>query len=137
MKFIIKKGEKEKKRINKQFIAAMLFFVVIAVLVYFIAISLNHISQQNEIVKLNAEAAAYGRQLTSEISANSTACTQNYTFANASAAKLGCGVVVYCYYSSSCQYSGPQSSNIISFLCNAFKPNQVIATGMCFKVSLS
>ena len=98
MKFIIKKEEKEKKRINKQFIAAMLFFVIIAVLVYFIAVSLNHVSQQNDIAKLNAEAAAYGQQLTSEISANSTACTQNYSFANSSNAKIGCGAVIYCYY---------------------------------------
>ncbi|MCL4398867.1 hypothetical protein M1137_03680 [Candidatus Parvarchaeota archaeon] len=137
MKLIIKKEEKEKKKINKQFIAAMAFFIVIAVLVYFIAVSINHVSQQKDIAKLNAEAAAYGQQLTSEISANSTACTQNYSFINSSKAKIGCGSVIYCYYSSSCQYSGPQSSNTVSFLCDVFKPNQVIATGMCFKVSLS
>ncbi len=137
MKLIIKKEEKEKKRINKQFIFAMLFFVIIAVLVYFIAVSLNHVSQQKDIAKLNAEAAAYGQQLTSEIAANSTACMQNYSFANSSKAKIGCGAVIYCYYSSSCQYSGPQSANTVSFLCDAFKPDKVIATGMCFKVSLS
>jgi hypothetical protein len=137
MKLIIKKEEKEKKKINKQFIAAMVFFVVIAVLVYFIAISLNHVSQQNDIARLNAEAAAYGKQLTSEISTNSTVCTQNYTFANSSKVKIGCGAVLYCYYSSACQYKGPQTPNTISFLCNAFKPDQVIATGMCFKVPLS
>lgn len=136
MKLIIKKEEKEKKRINKQFIFAMLFFVIIAVLVYFIAVSLNHVSQQKDIEKLNSEAAAYGQQLTSEIAANSTACTQNYSFANSSKVKIGCGAVLYCYYSSSCQYSGPQSPNTVSFLCDAFKPNKVIATGMCFKVNL-
>jgi hypothetical protein len=136
MKLIIKKEEKEKKKINKQFIAAIAFFIVIAVLVYFIAVSINHVSQQKDIAKLNAEAAAYGQQLTSEISANSTACTQNYSFINSSKAKIGCGSVIYCYYSSSCQYSGPQSSNTVSFLCDVFKPNQVIATGMCFKVNL-
>ena len=134
MKLIIKKEEKEKKRINKQFIVAMLFFVIIAVLVYFIAVSLNHVSQQKDIAKLNAEAAAYGQQLTSEIAANSTVCTQNYSFVNSSKVKIGCGAVIYCYYSSACQYSGPQSPNTVSFLCDAFKPDKVIATGMCFKV---
>ena len=136
MKLIIKTEEKEKKRVNKQLIAAVIFFIVIVALVYFIAVSLNHVSQQKDIEKLNAEAAAYGQQLTSEIAANSTACTQNYSFANSSKVKIGCGAVIYCYYSSACQYSGPQSSNTVSFLCDAFKPNKVIATGMCFKVNL-
>ena len=124
------------KKINKQLIAAILFFAIIVVLVYFISVSLNHISQQKDLAKLNAEAAAYGQKLTSEISANSTVCTQNYTFANASKVKIGCGAVFYCYYSTACQYSGPQSPNTVSFLCDAFKSNNVIATGMCFKVSL-
>ena len=136
MKIVIKKQEKEKKRINTQFIAVMAFFIIIAVLVYFISVSLNHVSQQNEISKLNSEAAAYANQLTSDVSVNSTACTQNYSFANSSKAKVGCGAVFYCYYSSSCQYSGPQSSSYVSFLCDAFKPNHVVATGMCFKVAL-
>ncbi len=137
MKIIIKKKEGERTRLNKQFLAVIALFIIIVALVYFISVSLNHISQQSQISKLNAEAAAYGQQLTSEISANSTACTQNYSFSNSSKAKIGCGAVIYCYYSSSCQYSGPQSANYISFLCDAFKPNHVIATGMCFKVPLS
>ena len=136
MKLIIKTEEKEKKKVNKQLIAAIVFFIVIVALVYFIAVSLNHVSQQKDIAKLNAEAAAYGQQLTSEIAANSTVCTQNYSFANSSKVKIGCGAVIYCYYSSSCQYSGPQSPNTVSFLCDAFKPDKVIATGMCFKVNL-
>ncbi len=138
MKIIFKAKNVEKKRINKQLIAVIASFVVIVALVYFIAVSLNHVSQNHEISKLNAEAAAYARQLTSEVSVNSSACTQNYSsILNKSNPKLGCGVVFYCYYSSSCQYSGPQSNNYVSFLCDAFKPNQVIATGMCFKVALS
>ncbi|MGC8533820.1 MAG: hypothetical protein ACP5MV_04320 [Candidatus Parvarchaeum sp.] len=137
MKIIIKKEEVNRKKINKQFILAIAFFIVIVVLVYFIAVSLNHVSQKQDISKLNAEAAAYGQELTREIASNSSACSQNYSFVNSSKAKLACGSVLYCYYSSSCQYSGPQSQNYVSFLCDAFKPNQVIATGMCFKVQLS
>ncbi len=139
MKIIVRKAEKkvERKRVNTQFIAAIAFFIVIALLVYFIAVSLNHVSQQNQVSKLNAEAAAYGEQLTQEIAANSSACTQNYSFANSSGVKIGCGAVLYCYYSSACQYMGPQSADTVSFLCDALKPNEVVATGMCFKVSLS
>ena len=136
MKLIIKKEEREKKRINKQLLAAAVFFVVIAVLVYFIAVSLNHVSQQKNLAKLDAEAAAYGQELTREVAANSPTCMQNYTFVNSSKVKFGCGAVLYCYYSTACQYSGPQTTNTVSFLCNAFKPNQVLATGMCFKVDL-
>ena len=130
MTIVKKDNPDDSKKINKQFIAAIAFFIVIAVLVYFIAVSINHVSQQKDIEKLNAEAAAYGQQLTSEISVNSTACTQNYSFINSSKAKIGCGAVIYCYYS----VCGPQSSNTVSFLCDALKPNQVIATGMCFDI---
>ncbi len=136
MKLIIKKEEKEKKRVNKQLIAAAIFFIVIAVLVYFIAVSLNHVSQQKNLAKLDAEAAAYGQELTREIAANSSTCMQNYTSVNSSKIKFGCGAVLYCYYSTACQYSGPQSANTVSFMCDAFKPEQVLATGMCFKVDL-
>ena len=138
MKIIIKRRENKERKLNKQLIAAMIFFVVISVLVYFIAVSLNHVSQNNKVAKLNAEAAAYANQLTAEVSANSSACTQNYSLlSNSSNPKIGCGVVFYCYYSSACQYSGPQSANYVSFLCDAFKPSQLIAAGMCFKIALS
>lgn len=124
----------EKRKINGQLIAVAASILAIVVLVYLVSVSLNHILQQNEAAKLNAEAAAYGQQLTSEIAANSSVCTQNYSFNNSGSVKIACGAVVYCYYSSSCQYSGPQSANTVSFLCDAFKPNKLIAAGMCFKV---
>lgn len=128
---------REKEKTNVQFILSIVFFVAIVVLVYFISVSLNSVSAQKNLGRLNAEAALYGQQLTNEIAQNSSLCGQNSSSLNSSALNTACGVTLYCYYSPSCQYIGPQSQNGLSIMCDALRPNRVVATGMCFKIPLS
>ncbi len=134
MKLIIKEQEVGKKKpLNKELILVVLVFVGVAVFVYLIATTINGQIQQNNLASFNAEAAAYGNQLTSELSINSSACQQSATSNNTNLT-LACGAVFYCRYSSACESQLPNlSSKTISILCDAFKSNRVIATGMCFK----
>jgi hypothetical protein len=134
MKIVLKKKEKEKTKINFQFILAIMFFIAIVVLVYFIAITLNGVSAQKNVQNLDSQAFLYGQQLTRELSQSSALCSQNASTVNSSVLSTACGVTLYCYYSPSCEYNASQYKNDISIMCNAFKPNKVVATGICFKI---
>ena len=81
---------REKEKTNVQFILSIVFFVAIVVLVYFISVSLNSVSAQKNLGRLNAEAALYGQQLTNEIAQNSSLCGQNSSSLNSSALNTAC-----------------------------------------------
>ena len=133
MKIVIHRKEPgERARINKQLLATIVFFVLFSILIYLLVTSLNAAAQQSKIASLNQAAAAYGDQLTQELSVNSSACRQvdlNTTLAKVSV----CGAVYYCYYSSACQYQPPVQANSLSVVCDILEPNKVVATGVCIK----
>ncbi len=135
MKLIIKKETAaDKKPHRRDLILSILVFAAVAVFVYLVAAAINGKIQQGNLANFNAQAAAYGNQLTAELAANSSTCQQQNVI-NATKANMVCGSVFYCSYSSACQAQLPNlPSSTISILCDAFKSNRVIATGMCFKI---
>ncbi len=136
MNIIIKKSTVQRK-INKWLVFAIVTFVAISFVSYFILNSGAKVQQTNALYTLNAECASYAQLLTSELAANSSACQQARDLNVSNGSTFACGAAFYCSYSYSCASQKPVQNNTLACLCDALKSNSVVADGLCFKQQLS
>lgn len=129
---MILKRQETGRKINKWLVIAIFLFVAALALSYAISTSLVYKTSATQVATLNFECSTYASQLTSQFALNSSACNQVAVNGTPLYNKT-CGAVFYCYYSSACSYQKPTGPNILSCLCDALKPNQVIAQGLCLK----
>ena len=135
MNIIVKRSANQSK-INKWLVFAIVIFVSVSFVSYFILNSGAKVQQNNALYTLNAECASYAQLLTGELAANSSAC-QQAKYLNVSNSTFACGAVFYCAYSYSCSVQPPMQNNSLSCLCDALKSSSIVASGLCFKQKLS
>ena len=133
---ILVKRSSSQKRINKWLVFAIIIFVSVSFVSYFILNSGAKVQQNNALYTLNAECASYAQLLTNELALNSSACQQS-RYLNVSNSTAACGAVFYCSYSYSCAAQPPVQNNSLSCLCDALKSSSIVANGLCFKQQLS